>query len=78
MLGCDVVAQLHDDAALTGIDDERVLRVGTCRQALLGQGWDNGGRGDGEENREESEQARHGGFLFGTCFRSVSWPETSS
>jgi len=43
-----------------------------CGQALLGEG-----RGDGEENREDGEQARHESFLFGRCFNSVLWQETS-
>ena len=33
----DVVAQLDDDAALRGVDQQRVLRIGAGRQAWLGK-----------------------------------------
>jgi hypothetical protein len=59
VLGRDVGAQLHDHAALARVDQKRSLRVGSGRQPLLGKG-----RCDGEENCEECEQARHGGFLL--------------
>jgi hypothetical protein len=53
MLRGDVVAQLHDDAALRGVDDKRVLRIGAGGQLLRGRGGDKGSGKADEQCRND-------------------------